>query len=150
MIAGLFSRFVIAPLDVVKIRLQLQSNISTPIQLVGQQNASGGPTYRGILQTMRRIVAEETIRGLWKGNIPAELLYMTYGAAQFLAYQQSSVLVSSIHPTIGDNTKSFVSGAMAGGAATLATYPLDLLRTRFAAQGSEKVALNLSSSIDYI
>lgn len=91
---------------------------------------------------MRRIVAEETIRGLWKGNIPAEILYMTYGAAQFLAYQQASILVTTVHPTVGDNTKSFIAGAMAGGTATLATYPLDLLRTRFAAQGNKKVAFS--------
>lgn len=142
MIAGLFSRFVIAPLDVVKIRLQLQSNITPPVKLLAEHNASGGPTYRGILQTMRRIVAEETIRGLWKGNIPAEILYMTYGAAQFLAYQQASILVTTVYPTVGDNTKSFIAGAMAGGTATLATYPLDLLRTRFAAQGNKKVAFS--------
>lgn len=96
---------------------------------------------------MRTIIAEETIRGLWKGNIPAELLYMTYGAAQFLAYRESSSLVSAVYPAIGDNSKSFIAGAMAGGAATLATYPLDLLRTRFAAQGSEKV--NIYGSLIY-
>lgn len=90
-------------------------------------------------QTMRTIFAEEGIRGLWKGNIPAELLYMTYGAAQFLAYREASVLISTLPYKINDTSKSFVAGAIAGGVATLATYPLDLLRTRFAAQGSEKV-----------
>ncbi len=43
--------------------------------------------------------------------------------------------------------ESFVSGAIAGAAATTATYPLDLLRTRFAAQGTEKVYASLLSSI---
>lgn len=36
---------------------------------------------------------------------------------------------------------------MAGGLATTATYPLDLLRTRFAAQGSEKVYAGLLAGI---
>ena len=42
---------------------------------------------------------------------------------------------------------SFASGAVAGAAATTLTYPLDLLRTRFAAQGSDRVYASLRSSI---
>lgn len=42
---------------------------------------------------------------------------------------------------------SFISGAIAGACATTLTYPLDLLRTRFAAQGSDKIYASLRSSI---
>lgn len=55
--------------------------------------------------------------------------------------------------TLPDNYKlpgsavSFLSGALAGTAATTVTYPLDLLRTRFAAQGTEKVYSSLIASI---
>ena len=45
---------------------------------------------------------------------------------------------------------AFIAGAAAGAAATTATYPLDLLRTRFAAQGSEKVYRSLVGSIQDI
>lgn len=37
------------------------------------------------------------------------------------------------------SAESFLSGAAAGACATTVTYPLDLLRTRFAAQGTEKI-----------
>ena len=43
--------------------------------------------------------------------------------------------------------ESFTSGAFAGAAATTLTYPLDLLRTRFAAQGPDKVYLSVLGSI---
>ena len=43
--------------------------------------------------------------------------------------------------------ESFTSGALSGAAATTLTYPLDLLRTRFAAQAVEKVYLSLRGSI---
>lgn len=47
-------------------------------------------------------------------------------------------------PSAGE---SFVSGASAGAIATAGTYPLDLLRTRFAAQGNTKVYASLLASI---
>jgi solute carrier family 25 thiamine pyrophosphate transporter 19 len=39
---------------------------------------------------------------------------------------------------------------LAGCASTIATYPLDLLRTRFAAQGTEKIYKSISDSIHKI
>ena len=40
-----------------------------------------------------------------------------------------------------------MSGAVAGASATMLTYPLDLLRTRFAAQGTDKIYSSLRASI---
>ncbi|KAJ1331276.1 solute carrier family 25 (mitochondrial thiamine pyrophosphate transporter) member 19 [Microdochium nivale] len=141
--AGLISRFVIAPLDVVKIRLQLQtlprSGPRLPTAL-----ADGSPIYRGSLETFHHIVKTEGIRALWKGNVPAELMYVTYAAVQFTMYRHITVL---LHRMAGGETgsrlpkagESFIAGASAGAMATAVTYPLDLLRTRFAAQVSDRV-----------
>ena len=43
-----------------------------------------------------------------------------------------------------------MSGAVAGACATMLTYPLDLLRTRFAAQGTDKIYSSLRASIGAI
>ncbi|KFY20546.1 hypothetical protein V491_03633 [Pseudogymnoascus sp. VKM F-3775] len=43
--------------------------------------------------------------------------------------------------------ESFVAGATAGAVSTTVTYPLDLLRTRFAAQGRQKVYPSLWSGV---
>jgi solute carrier family 25 thiamine pyrophosphate transporter 19 len=126
---------VIAPLDVIKIRLQLQiHSLSDPTSYRDLR----GPVYKGTLGTLKQILRDEGLTGLWKGNIPAELLYLTYGAVQFSAYTSISQVIETIPPpyTLPGSVTSFVSGAAAGAAATTATYPLDLLRTRFAAQGS--------------
>jgi len=128
-IAGLISRFVIAPLDVIKIRLQLQSR--------------GGTTYRSAFHAGKTIVAREGLAALWKGNIPAELLYVSYSMVQFVAYREAHVLLERAE--FPSSYRSFVAGASAGVCATLATYPLDLLRTRFAAQGTSKVSCHLFS-----
>lgn len=45
---------------------------------------------------------------------------------------------------------SFISGATAGACATTATYPLDLLRTRFAAQGRDRVYASIMASVQHI
>jgi len=73
--AGVVARLVISPIDVIKIRLQTQAN---PKNTVAK--------YTGVVQAAKRVVAEEGWRALWKGNLSAELLYLTYGGAQFLFY----------------------------------------------------------------
>ncbi|KAL2257725.1 hypothetical protein VTK26DRAFT_9260 [Humicola hyalothermophila] len=148
--AGLIARFVIAPLDVVKIRLQLQTHsLSDPLS---HRNLQGGPIYKGTLPTMRHILRSEGVAGLWKGNVPAELLYVCYSAVQFSAYRSTTLL---LHSALGDDAlphaaESFVAGAVGGAAATAATYPLDLLRTRFAAQGNDRVYANLRRAVRQI
>ncbi|KAI0974548.1 mitochondrial dicarboxylate carrier protein [Xylaria arbuscula] len=146
--AGLISRFVIAPLDVVKIRLQLQSHsLSDPLS---HANLRGSPVYKGTIPTLQHILRHEGITGLWKGNVPAELMYVSYAAVQFTAYRSTTLL---LHRVAGDGNRlpqaveSFISGAAAGATATATTYPLDLLRTRFAAQGNDRVYTSLRRAI---
>jgi solute carrier family 25 thiamine pyrophosphate transporter 19 len=138
---------MIAPLDVVKIRLQLQTHsLSDPLS---HRDLRGSPIYKGTLPTIKRILREEGITGLWKGNVPAELMYVSYSAIQFTAYRSVTVALQSAfgERKLPAAAESFVAGASAGAIATTATYPLDLLRTRFAAQGTEKVYSSLLSSI---
>ncbi|KAI1828470.1 mitochondrial dicarboxylate carrier protein [Xylaria intraflava] len=146
--AGLFSRFVIAPLDVVKIRLQLQPHsLSDPLS---HRDLRGSPIYKGTIRTMQQIVKTEGITGLWKGNVPAELMYVSYGAIQFATYRSTTIL---LHRLLGEESRlphaaeSFISGAVAGATASATTYPLDLLRTRFAAQGNDRVYASLHRAI---
>lgn len=148
-IAGLVSRFVIAPLDVIKIRLQLQiHSLSDPLST---RNING-PVYKGTLGTLRHILREEGLTGLWKGNIPAEAMYLTYGSIQFSAYKYTSGILSGIPAAyrLPDPANSFISGALAGACATTGTYPLDLLRTRFAAQGRDRVYSSIIASVHEI
>lgn len=143
-IAGLISRFCIAPLDVVKIRLQLQTHpLSDPLS----HHGINGPVYRGTISTLQAIVRQEGVTGLWKGNVPAELLYVCYGGIQFTTYRSITELQARLPRRLPPALESFISGASAGAVATAATYPLDLLRTRFAAQGNEKVYTSLLASI---
>lgn len=147
-IAGLVSRFCIAPLDVIKIRLQLQTHsLSDPLS--HPPTSLRGPIYKGTIQTLLTIVRQEGLTGLWKGNVPAEALYLAYGSIQFLGYRSTTQALSTLPDgyRLPGAATSFISGAVAGTVATTATYPLDLLRTRFAAQGAEKVYHSLLASV---
>ena len=79
-------------------------------------------------------------------------MYLAYGSIQFSAYKYAASLLE--HPSLPYHLPSsavnFISGAAAGAAATTATYPLDLLRTRFAAQGTERVYTSLLASLKQI
>ena len=113
-----------------KIRLQLQNSPRTSVR-----------------STVSHILRTEGPTAFWKGNVPAELLYLLYGSAQFSAYSMLSTLLPSSLPTA---ISTFTSGAVAGAFATTATYPLDLLRTRFAATGPQKIYPSLTSAIKTI
>src|SRR5271170_3920850 len=97
-LAGLTSRFVIAPLDVIKIRLQLQTR--------------RGTTYRSAIHASKTIVAQEGLTALWKGNIPAELLYVSYSMVQFVAYREAHIVLEKAQ--VPTSYRSFVAGACAG------------------------------------
>jgi solute carrier family 25 (mitochondrial thiamine pyrophosphate transporter), member 19 len=142
-------RFVIAPLDVVKIRLQLQTHsLSDPLSH-DPAKLRGSPIYKGTIPTIKRILREEGLTGLWKGNIPAELMYVSYSAIQFTTYRSVTLGLQSAfgERRLPAAAESFIAGAAAGAVATTGTYPLDLLRTRFAAQGTEKIYTSLLASI---
>jgi len=76
-------------------------------------------------------------------------MYVAYGAIQFTTYRSVTL---ALQTAFGERrlpaaAESFIAGASAGAVATTATYPLDLLRTRFAAQGTERIYASLASSI---
>ncbi|KAI5306243.1 mitochondrial thiamine pyrophosphate transporter [Ascosphaera pollenicola] len=156
--AGLVSRFFIAPLDVIKIRLQLEVH-----SLSEASTAQHGRAYKGIWATVRTLLKEEGVTAFWKGNISAEMMYVGYGTVQFGTYATlHKYLLEGNKPTPTTTTtakvkekgiigvESFIAGSVSGCAATLSTYPFDLLRTRFAAQGNDKVYLSIFNSIKSI
>lgn len=142
-VAGAVSRMIIAPLDVVKIRQQIQHT--------GGGGGGGAPaaTYRNIGHAFTRIWHEEGLRGFWKGNMAAQAMVVPYCALSFVSYEfckrELHRLIEAAEPTdsspppgSGGLLKAVPISGMAGfvssAFASCLTYPLDLLRTRFAAQ----------------
>lgn len=79
-------------------------------------------------------------------------MYLTYGSIQFSAYTYASHTLNGLPSPyrLPESVNSFISGALAGACATTCTYPLDLLRTRFAAQGKDRVYSSILASVRQI
>lgn len=132
--AGAFARGAVSPLDVLKIRYQLQRTAEGVAR----------PHYGSLLSATRTIVREEGLRALWRGNGAAMLLWLSYMAVQFPAYRAASDAATRslrTHELSGSGARaaavaaSLLGGGIAGAAATAVTYPLDWARTRLASQG---------------
>lgn len=133
-ITGVSTGILTNPLDVVKIRMQLQKSTNSAIK------------YKGTFHGLGKVIKEEGISALWKGNISAQYLHFSYGAIQFYYYERCMSYFKKMNDekkyNIPPHFQTFVSGALAGATAVIATYPFDLLRTRFSAQGNYHVYKN--------
>lgn len=120
--SGVVTRAICQPLDVFKIRMQLQSEVN-------------GGKYRGLSHLAVTLPREEGLAALWKGHLPAQALSVTYGFASFAAFE-------AVVPLLGERDQSksqkflthLVGGGIAGSAGTLASAPCDVVRTRLVAQ----------------
>lgn len=148
-ISGAVSRTVTSPLDVIKIRFQVKLDPTSSWALV-RINSFGPSKYTSMLQATKDIFREEGLPGFWRGNVPALLMVMPYTAIQFTVLNKLKTLAagsskSEDHMHLSPYL-SYVSGALAGCAATVGSYPFDLLRTILASQGEPKVYPNMRSA----
>ncbi|KAL4364601.1 hypothetical protein AHAS_Ahas07G0022400 [Arachis hypogaea] len=130
-VAGALAKTCTAPLARLTILFQVQgmhSNVATLRKLSIWSEAS-------------RIIHEEGFRAFWKGNLVTIAHRLPYSSVNFYAYEHYKKLLKTI-PVLQSHTDNvsadlciqFVGGGLAGITASASTYPLDLVRTRLAAQ----------------
>ncbi|PRQ43103.1 putative mitochondrial carrier protein [Rosa chinensis] len=129
-IAGAFSKTCTAPLARLTILFQVQ----------GMHSDVSALSKASIWREASRIANEEGFRAFWRGNLVTIAHRLPYSSVSFYAYERYKKLLHSI---IGEDLRGnatanmcvhFLGGGMAGITAASATYPLDLVRTRLAAQ----------------
>ncbi|XP_067671065.1 mitochondrial thiamine pyrophosphate carrier-like [Haliotis asinina] len=141
-VSGAITRAVCQPFDVLKIRFQLQID---PILKCDVSK------YWGIRHAFKSILQEEGWKAFWKGHVPAQGLSVVYGIAQYTSFEVFTQLVWEHLPE--HMTREYrplthlFCGSLAGCVATLAVQPMDVMRTRFVAQGEPKMYMSLGDAV---
>jgi hypothetical protein len=134
-VAGAISRVATAPLDLIRIRRQIQPQTLYPRE--------------SLLRSFQNVIHTESggFYALFRGNTPALALWIGYAAVQFGLYQRTRQYIQSMIDTNAgghqqqqqqqqySTVSAFAAGAFAGTCATVVTYPFDVCRTIFAAKG---------------
>mgnify|MGYP001457046667 FL=1 len=135
-VAGAVSRTVVSPFERVKILLQVQSSTTS--------------YNRGIFSSIRQVYHEEGTKGLFRGNGLNCIRIFPYSAVQFVVYEACKKKLFHVNGNNGQeqltNTQRLFSGALCGGCSVVATYPLDLIKTRLSIQTANLSSLNRSKA----
>ncbi|KAH9815378.1 mitochondrial carrier domain-containing protein [Melampsora americana] len=122
--AGAMSRTVVSPLERLKIIFQCQG--------------PGSKNYQGMWPSLVKIGKTEGWKGYFRGNGINVIRIAPYSAIQFSAYEVAKKLLTRLSPKQELNTPlRLTSGAIAGICSVVATYPLDLVRSRLSIISSE-------------
>ncbi|EJD75074.1 hypothetical protein LOAG_17710 [Loa loa] len=142
LITGIATRFLIQPLDVLKIRFQVQRE-PTFGKTKGQ--------YHGIFQACSRIYEDEGLVAFWKGHVPAQGLSAIYGIVQFAIFEFLTEQAVRC-PLANENRRvtDIICGALAGCGGTAFSLPFDVIRTRLIIQAQHKVYNGTLHAITFI
>uniref|UniRef100_G3X2T6 Solute carrier family 25 member 25 n=1 Tax=Sarcophilus harrisii TaxID=9305 RepID=G3X2T6_SARHA len=114
--AGAVSRTCTAPLDRLKVLMQVHASRSNNMCIVG-----------GFTQMIR----EGGAKSLWRGNGINVIKIAPESAIKFMAYEQIKRLVGSDQETLRIHER-LVAGSLAGAIAQSSIYPMEVLKTRMA------------------
>uniref|UniRef100_A0AAQ6A6A9 EF-hand domain-containing protein n=1 Tax=Amphiprion ocellaris TaxID=80972 RepID=A0AAQ6A6A9_AMPOC len=112
--AGAVSRTGTAPLDRMKVFMQVHASKSNKISLVGG---------------FKQMLKEGGVSSLWRGNGINVLKIAPETAIKFMAYEQYKKLLSS-EPGKVKTHERFMAGSLAGATAQTAIYPMEVMKTR--------------------
>ncbi|OBA27614.1 mitochondrial carrier [Hanseniaspora valbyensis NRRL Y-1626] len=128
--SGVVARLFTAPLDVLKISAQLKPRN----KIISIQETHPLNTHK---RANIEIFKKDGIPGFFKGNVPGMVMYLLYGSVQFSTYSflnsRLKLFDASFSEKYYESINSMIIGGLSGVTACVATYPLDILKTRFVA-----------------
>lgn len=130
---GAIQSVILSPVELVKIRLQLQSTNLT--------RSHQADHYKGPIDVARSILRREGLRGIFRGfNITALRDAPSHGL-YFCSYEY---MREQLHPGCRKNGQEslrtmLIAGGLAGVASWVCCYPLDVVKTRLQAQSPSSI-----------
>ncbi|XP_062322013.1 probable mitochondrial glutathione transporter SLC25A40 [Osmerus eperlanus] len=128
-IARVGSATMISPLELVRTRLQSQQQ-----------------SYRELKEGISSAVKAEGWRSLWRGWGPTLLRDVPFSAMYWYNYEKGKLWLCEQYQTEEPTVAiTFISGALSGSIASIATLPFDVVKTRRQVELGELQAMNLSA-----
>lgn len=112
--AGVFQTIALAPIDNVKIRLQVQTDHKI---------------YRGPLHCLTTLYRQFGIRGVYKGMVPTLWRDSWSYGVYFAAYEEATKRIKG-SAVSASPLQMFISGGFAGIVSWLLIYPVDVVKSR--------------------
>jgi len=138
---GFVQSFVISPLELAKIRVQVDET-PMPIKTVLSKKTPIG-THSEVLgpfQALSGIYARRGLPGIYRGGslllireVPGYMMY--FGSYEFFVREGQK------QQTIGTKTTTFTAGGVAGVLSWMSVYPIDVLKTKF--QADDTITLRM-------
>ncbi|XP_070535013.1 dicarboxylate carrier SLC25A8-like [Ptychodera flava] len=119
MTTGAMAILVAQPTDVVKVRLQAQTNNRGPKR------------YNGAIHAYKTIAKTEGIKGLWRGTLPNVTRNAVINSAELVVYDVTKEKILSMKLLSDSLPCHFASAFCAGFVATCIASPIDVVKTRF-------------------
>lgn len=126
-LAGAACATIMSPIDVARTRIMVQ----------GQRLSKGGrieQKYSGVLSPLRRILAEEGIRGWFRGYGPAMISVPVFWGVYFPCYDYAKFRLTDSNSREASSIDNMFAACLAGVVVDVVTNPLWVVRTRLQTQ----------------
>nr|XP_011455448.3 mitochondrial substrate carrier family protein ucpB [Crassostrea gigas] len=130
-ISNMCGASVTNPIDVIKIRMQLENELIVHEGLSAIKNRY----YDGFVKGGARIVRDEGVGGLYKGLLPSLMREGSYSTIRLGAYEPLKVYFGATDPAHTPLWKKICAGAISGTIGSAIATPTDLVKVRMQAQG---------------
>ncbi|KAG7169637.1 Mitochondrial basic amino acids transporter-like, partial [Homarus americanus] len=143
--AGFFQAFVSSPMELVKTRVQLQTEASGAAIKSLSTAASSHNTitncasYSSPLDCLKKICTTEGWRGVFRGQLITVVRDVPGFASYFFTYEYLSRSLASSDGSVSPLAVLF-AGGLAGAASWVFTYPIDFIKSRIQADGINGMA----------
>jgi len=151
-ISAAVSKTVVAPIERVKLLLQVQDAMAKKATKAGEAPSGGlDKKYTGIGDCFSRVYTEQGLTAFWRGNLANVIRYFPTQALNFSFKDVYKKTFCPYNPKT-EPVKFFIGNCASGGAAGATSlcvvYPLDFARTRLAADVGSGNAREFTGLID--
>lgn len=115
--AGALQTVVVTPVDLLKIKLQLQ------------RATKGDPGYIGPFGMLKKTISTHPVRNLYKGTVITAIRDIPSHGIYFAVFEASKELLGSSRNNVSASIV-WASGGLAGALSWLSVYPFDVIKSR--------------------